>query len=211
MKFILLITAVFVLSACSLFGNNGVESAPYTLIESDDANKIEVRNYDSMILVSTSIENEGRNGAFRRLFGYITGDNQGATEIAMTAPVFMDEDNQQSDAKGSEIAMTAPVFMNEDANVPTMSFVMPATFTMRTTPKPTNPAVTVTEVKDYKVAVIGFSWTLSDSNVEKHTKILEQWLSQTDYKITGPKVLAGYNGPLTLPMMRLNEILIPIE
>jgi hypothetical protein len=211
MKFILLITAVFVLSACSLFGNNGVESAPYTLIESDDANKIEVRNYDSMILVSTSIENEGRNGAFRRLFGYITGDNQGATEIAMTAPVFMDEDNQQSDAKGSEIAMTAPVFMNEDANVPTMSFVMPATFTMRTTPKPTNPAVTVTEVKDYKVAVIEFSWTLSDSNVEKHTKILEQWLSQTDYKITGPKVLAGYNGPLTLPMMRLNEILIPIE
>jgi hypothetical protein len=211
MKFILLITAVFVLSACSLFGNNGVESAPYTLIESDDANKIEVRNYDSMILVSTSIENEGRNGAFRRLFGYITGDNQGATEIAMTAPVFMDEDNQQSDAKGSEIAMTAPVFMNEDANVPTMSFVMPATFTMRTTPKPTNPAVTVTEVKDYKVAVIEFSWTLSDSNVEKHTKILKQWLSQTDYKITGPKVLAGYNGPLTLPMMRLNEILIPIE
>jgi hypothetical protein len=204
-------TAVFGLSACSLLGDNGVESAPYTLIERDDTNKIEIRNYDSMILVSTSTQDDGRNGAFRRLFGYITGDNQGATEIAMTAPVFMDENKQQSDSKGSDIAMTAPVFMNEDANVPTMSFVMPATFTMQTTPKPTNPAVTVTEVTDYKVAVIEFSWTLSDSNVDKHTNILEQWLSKTDYKITGPKVLAGYNGPLTLPMMRRNEILIPIE
>jgi hypothetical protein len=211
MKLILLIIAVFGLSACSLLGDNGVDSAPYTLIESDEVNKIEIRNYDSMILVSTSTQNDGRNGAFRRLFGYITGDNQGATEIAMTAPVFMDVDTQKSDSKGIDIAMTAPVFMNEGTNIPTMSFVMPVTFTMQTTPKPTNPALTVTEVKDYKVAVIEFSWTLSDSNVNKYTSKLEKWLSQTDYKITGPKVLAGYNGPLTLPMMRRNEILIPVE
>ena len=62
MKFILLMTAVFGLSACSLLGDNGVESAPYTLIERDDTNKIEIRNYDSMILVSTSTQDDGRMG-----------------------------------------------------------------------------------------------------------------------------------------------------
>ncbi|GBL05420.1 SOUL heme-binding protein [Glaciecola sp. KUL10] len=192
-------------------GDSGVENAPYTLIQRDEAKNIEIRNYDSMILVSTSTQDDGRNGAFRRLFAYITGDNQGAAEIAMTAPVFMDSKADKNTLRGSEIAMTAPVFMNEDAMTPTMAFVMPDSFTLLTTPKPNNPAVSVSEVNDYKVAVITFSWTLSDRNVEKHTSMLEEWLDSTDYEIVGPKVLAGYNGPLTLPMMRRNEILIPIK
>ena len=107
--------------------------------------------------------------------------------------------------------MTAPVFMNESANTALMSFVMPADFTLETTPKPTNPDVLVSELKDYKVAVIQFSGTLSNSNVEKHTLALTNWIAENGYTAISGPLKAGYNSPFTLPMMRRNEVLIEVE
>jgi len=203
-----ILAAVF-MAGCSVVGQSDVETAPYTLLKSDVTKKIEVRNYDSMVLVSTSMSAESGNSAFRKLFKYITGENEGATEIAMTAPVIMNDTNDAK--KGAEIAMTAPVFMNESTNNSLMSFVMPKDFTLATTPKPTNPEVYVSELKDYKVATIQFSGTLSDSNVEEYTNILTDWITANGYKAIGEPVKAGYNGPLTLPMWRRNEMLIEIR
>jgi hypothetical protein len=208
-KFILsILTSIFV-TGCSVVGQSDVATAPYTLLKADEAQKIEVRNYDSMVLVSTSMSSESGNSAFRKLFSYITGDNEGATEIAMTAPVIM---NDKKDVKkGSEISMTAPVFMNDSADNSMMSFVMPKDFTLATTPKPTNPEVYLSELKDYKVASIQFSGTLSNSNVEKYTLILKTWITENGYVAISEPVKAGYNGPLTLPIWRRNEMLIEIK
>jgi effector-binding domain-containing protein len=211
-KSLLSIFASIFLAGCSVFGQSNVETAPYTLLKSDEAQKIEVRNYDSMVLVSTDMAGDGRNSAFRKLFKYITGENEGATAIAMTAPVIMD--NQAGNTtknKGTEISMTAPVLMNEQAGTSMMSFVMPKDFTLQTTPKPTNPDVLVSELKNYKVAAIQFSGTLSDRNVAKHTKILVAWIAKNGYTATGQPVEAGYNGPITLPMLRRNEVMIELE
>ncbi|MBT1451487.1 heme-binding protein [Glaciecola sp. XM2] len=207
MKLLFVGLAVLGLTGCSVFGDSGVESAPYTLISADEAKQIEVRNYDSMILVSASMQDSGRNSAFRKLFSYITGANQGAKEIAMTAPVFMDE----KQAKGTEIAMTAPVFMDESGNGQMMSFVMPKHFTLETTPTPTDPDVVVTEVSDYKVAAIKFNGTLRDGNIERYTNELQAWINANGYTQISKPIQAGYNGPLTIPMFRHNEILIEIE
>lgn len=194
-------------AGCAVIGDNGVESAPYTLIKSDESQAIEVRNYESMILVSASMAGDSRNSAFRKLFKYITGANQGNTEIAMTAPVFMDPDEKE----GTEIAMTAPVFMDPEGSDAMMSFVMPAEFTLASTPVPNDPDVLVSEVKNYKVATIKFGGTLSDRNVEAKTAALTKWINENGYAVTGKPVMAGYNGPLTLPMFRHNEILIQIQ
>lgn len=205
-KLLIIVLGILTLTGCSVFGDSGVESAPYKVIKADEAAQIEVRNYESMILVSAKM-GEGRNSAFRQLFNYITGDNQGATDIAMTAPVFMNE----KDNEGTEIAMTAPVFMDENNEQQVMSFVMPASFTMETTPKPTNPDVWVSEVTDYKVVAIKFSGLLSDSNIEENEEILLNWLQKNGYEQKGPAITAGYNGPLTIPMFRHNEVLIEIN
>ena len=90
---LVILTSVFV-TGCSVVGQSDVDSAPYTLLQSDQIQKIEVRNYDSMVLVSTSMSSESGNSAFRKLFSYITGDNEGATKIAMTTPVIMNDNNQ---------------------------------------------------------------------------------------------------------------------
>ena len=199
------------LAGCSVFGDSGVDIAPYKVVKADTDKNIEVREYAPMILVSTPMtDKDGRNNAFRTLFAYITGDNEGTTKIAMTAPVLMDEE-----IEGAKIPMTAPVFMdtlNNDAGAhPMMSFVMPANYTLETTPKPTNPTVSVREVKDYKVATIRFSGFLSDSNINKHQKILESWIAEHKYKVTGLTKSAGYNAPFTIPALRRNEVLVPVE
>lgn len=203
-----ILTSIFV-AGCSVVGQSDVETAPYTLLKSDETKNIEVRNYESMVLVSTSMAGNSSNSAFRKLFKYIGGENEGATEISMTAPVIMDDKNGSK--KGTEISMTAPVFMNENTDEALMSFVMPKSFTLATTPKPTNPDLKVSELKDYKVAAIQFSGTLSDGNVEEHTKILTDWITAKGFTAIGEAVKAGYNGPLTLPMMRRNEVMIKIQ
>lgn len=212
-KFIFsILTSIFV-TGCSVVGQSDVETAPYTLLKTDQTQKIEVRNYDSMVLVSTSMSSESGNSAFRNLFSYITGNNEGATEIAMTTPVIMNDKNKEEKGatKGSEISMTAPVFINDSADNSMMSFVMPKDFTLATTPKPTNPEVYVSELKDYKVATVQFSGTLSDSNVEKYTNILTTWITENGYEAISDPVKASYNGPLTLPMWRRNEMLIEVR
>lgn len=209
-KSITAVLASIIMAGCSVIGQSNVETAPYTVLKSDESLKIEVRNYESLILVSTDMSGDSRNSAFRKLFNYISGENEGATEIAMTAPVIMD-DKKDSRKEGTKIPMTAPVFMDENENVSTMSFVMPKDFTLETTPKPTNPDVRVSDLKNHKVATIQFSGTLSDNNVKTHTKILKEWISENDYTANGEPVKAGYNAPFTLPMMRRNEILIEVK
>lgn len=208
MKLLIPLLFPIVLAGCSVFGESGVDDAPYTLLKSEQAQKIEVRNYESMVLVSSSISTDGMNSAFRNLFRYITGENEGSAKIAMTAPVIMDESD--ADSKGTEIAMTAPVFMKERSEQQVMSFVMPADFTIQNTPKPTNPEVWVTEVKDYKVVVIKFSGLLSDSNVETQTRALNSWIVENGYTAISEPVKAAYNGPFTIPWFRRNEVLIEV-
>lgn len=209
MKTLLLIVTLVFMVGCSVVSQSKVATAPYTLLKADDTVKIEIRHYDSMVLVSTSMAGKKGNSAFRKLFNYIGGDNEGATEISMTTPVIMDD--KKIETKGTKISMTAPVFMDESADAALMSFVMPADFTLETTPKPINPDVLISELKDYKVAAIQFSGTLSASNVEKHTTVLTNWITANGYTAISGPLKAGYNSPFTLPMMRRNEVLIEVE
>lgn len=209
MKSVALICISIFMSGCAVVGQTNVETAPYTLLEANESKKIEVRLYTPMILVSTNMSKGSRYGAFRKLFKYIGGENQGATKISMTAPVLID--NKQNNTKGTTIAMTAPVFINESAGAAVMSFVMPNDFTLANTPKPNNPKIWVREQRNYRAAAIQFNGTLSDSNVEKHTKILNAWLAENSYTTVSGPVKAGYNGPLTLPMLRKNEVLIEVK
>ena len=209
MKVLLLLAGCVALTGCSVFGQNNVESAPYTLVKADQALKIEVRNYASMVLVSAEMPEGSRNTAFRKLFRYISGENYGATEISMTAPVLMT--GNAGIKPGTEISMTAPVFMGMQAGKPRMSFVMPKEFTLQNTPKPKDPTLQISELRNYQVAAIQFSGTLSAGNVTEHTQILQDWLKTQGYVAIGAPLEAGYNGPMTLPMLRRNEILIEIQ
>ncbi len=211
MKIFTSMVSALVLTSCSVFGNSGVENAPYKVLQKDG--RIEVRQYDKMVLVSAPM-GEGMSdnrGAFGLLFDYISGENVSERKIPMTAPVFM-EGGVDKSAEGEKIPMTAPVFMNEDqAGQWRMSFVMPADMRLEDTPKPKNPSVDIEGVKDWTVGAIGFSGFLNEKSSLKHYTILNTWLAKNGYDVTGQYISAGYNPPWTLPMARRNEVLVPVQ
>lgn len=207
MKRLYICIAVVMLSGCSVFGKSSVEITPYRVIKSDNQQKIALRHYERLVLVSAPMRggmDESKNGAFYKLFDYISGKNTERSKIAMTAPVFLDN-------TGVEIPMTAPVFMQDTAEQSTMSFVLPASLTLDTAPLPQDPGVKLHEMTDYTAAVITFSGVLERDNIEKHKMLLQTWIESKGYKITGPYKAAGYNPPFTIPALRRNEVLIPVN
>lgn len=181
--------AIFALSGCSVFGYSGVETAPYEILK--ESAPFELRHYESILLVSTSTESTDESSdAFRKLFNYISGNNNSEQKISMTAPVFMDKSK---------------------CKLETMSFVLPKDFTLEDAPKPKDPTVKLEEIKDYTVATVTFSGTLSDGNIKKNKKMLKQWIAEQKYKTAGNSRTAGYNPPFTIPALRRNEILIPVK
>lgn len=183
------IFAVLMISACSVFGEINVEKADYKTIETHG--DIEVRHYEEILIVSTPMATDReRNSAFSRLFNYISGNNQGDRKIPMTAPVFMDPRN---------------------SNDSVMSFVLPSDYTLETAPIPEDPDVTLGSIKDSSFAVIQFSGRLNVETAQEKAKIVSDWIQHSDYVATGPYKMAGYNSPMTIPAMRRNEVLIPIQ
>ena len=76
------------LSGCSLFGIRTVEQAGYQVVETQG--DIELREYAAYVTVETTVDGdfgEAGNRAFRKLFGYISGENRARQSIDMTAPV----------------------------------------------------------------------------------------------------------------------------
>lgn len=188
------------------------EIAPYTVLQDFPDQNIQIRRYESLILVETPMGGEGRNGAFGRLFQYISGENIKQSKIPMTAPVFMDSKEEEGTETSEKIPMTAPVFMDEKESAERMmAFVLPSEYTMESAPLPKNENVSLREHINYDVATIRFNGTLSDNNIQKHKDILMAWLSENNYTVAGSYQYAGYNAPYTLPWNRRNEVLIPVD
>lgn len=204
-KVLALLSGVYFLSACSVFGVQTAEEAPYT-VQAKEGN-IEIREYADLIVAQTAVtgDYEKSSGiAFRRLADYIFGNNRKEQSISMTAPVVQELENE-------EIAMTAPVLQEKSGQKWVMSFVMPARYTLETLPEPLDPDVEVKRVRGKKVASIRYSGLLTEDKITAKGKELLAWLDENGYKALSLPRSAGYDPPWTLPFLRRNEVLIDIE
>ena len=169
---------VLVAAGAALWGPivSNVEQPKFTLVEADGA--IEIRDYAPMIVAEAeaSGDRDSAIGAgFRIIADYIFGNNSTLQKVAMTAPV-----TQQG---GEKIAMTAPVTQQGEGQSWVVRFVMPASYTMETLPKPNNPAVTLKEVPGKRFAVIRFSGLGSESNLASHAAELSEFVRGIHIKI----------------------------
>ena len=187
----------------------GLEEPKYEMIgEYDD---IEYREYADYIVVETLVEgdhsrDEASNIGFRRLFNYITGENDGGTEISMTAPV------QVAEPQGAEIAMTAPVQSLNTEQGWTISFVVPGKYTWDTVPQPTNPDVYLRQASPGKItAVIRFSGRWTEKNALKARNELYEKLEEVNVSPVSKPIIAAYNSPFSIPWFRRNEILVEVD
>jgi effector-binding domain-containing protein len=182
-----------------------VEEAEYTVVM--EAGDIEVRDYAPAIVAETIINDEFEEAgdlAFRKLFKYIGGNNQAREEIAMTAPVAQEE-------RSEKIAMTAPVGQQKTEEGWAVSFMMPASYSMETVPKPLDPDVVIRQIPAHRAVSIRYSGFWSEEKYREHLEELQAWIRAENHQVTGVPVWARYNAPFTPWFMRRNEILIPVK
>jgi hypothetical protein len=163
-----------------------------------------------MILAEVQVEgdlDEASSQGFRLIAAYIFGQNQVNQKISMTAPVVMEGQRIQSE----KIAMTAPVGIESRSGKWTVSFVMPAQFTMETLPKPLNSQVQLRQIPAVKRAVITFSGFYDTQKVAEKTLELESWMQVRHLQADGVAHFARYNPPWTLPFMRRNEVMMNVR
>lgn len=200
LKTVVAIVGVSAVVACSITGREAAPEPGYTVVMADAP--FEVRDYGALGVAKTTMA-DSSNAAFGRLFDYISGANSGARDIAMTAPVLM-----QDAGAGTEIAMTAPV-LQSGAGRRDMIFILPDGFTPDTAPLPSNPQVTLATIAPRRVAVVRYAGLMDDKAADEETR-LRAWMNTKGFQQTGPAEVAGYNPPWTLPAYRRNEVLIPI-
>ena len=161
------------------------EEAKYDIVKSNDT--YEIRKYSDRLAVQVA-STSGNNG-FRKLFNYISGNNE----------------------KNQKIKMTVPVTVMEKSGNTTMQFYLPSKFDKNNIPNPTGSDVEVINIEGGYYAVIRYSGRASENNFIKHKSILENKLKKDDISILSTPIKATYDGPFTLPMRRRNEAMFEIN
>lgn len=203
------VAVILLQSGCSLVGIRSTTEPTYSLLQNED--RFEVREYEALVLAETLVDSnfdDAGNIASRRLFGYISGDNEAASEIAMTAPVMALKENRSS---GEKISMTAPVTGQETSRGWRFAFVLPSGYTLAAAPVPDNPDVRLAQVPARKVAVVRYSGSWSETSYQENLKNLQQWMRRNQLEADSLPRVAGYDPPWTLPFLRRNEVMIDIK
>jgi hypothetical protein len=185
-----------------VYSNRSAESVPYERLETLDG--VELRQYPRTVLVETTAPDQIT--AFRRLFRYISGTNEGDESIAMTAPV--------QTTPGRQISMTAPVRSasagGDDGSV-RMAFYLPAEYSHETAPAPTESTVRLVVEPPKRLAVRRFSWYAPNRRVRRQERKLLSTLELEGIDTQGDPFLLRYNDPWTPPFMRRNEVAIRVS
>lgn len=175
-----------------------IEEPKYTVLRTTDL--YEIRDYADRVAVET-IQGDGENGAFQRLFKYISGANVQSSKIAMTVPVI----------QSTKIAMTAPVTQSTGKDGTAMRFFLPASYTMDTAPVPSDDRVKLVLVRGGIYAVHRYSGRSSVKNFNDAAQTLFDALRRDGLTAVGVPIKATYNGPFTPFFLRRNEAMVRID
>ena len=143
----------------------------------------EIRYYPPVMKSKTN-----RNNGFSALFGYISGKN----------------------ATGKKIAMTTPVYMQENQGQQQMEFVLPRELDQSSTPAALSDKVEVYESKPGYFMAYTFGGYALDWVAKRVIKKVEELAEIHKIKVEGEPIILVYNSPYKV-INRKNEILFKID
>lgn len=185
---IILILVVF--QSFMVTSTNNTEKQAYKVIKKEDG--FEIRYYPpaTFATIQSSAKNyrELSGNGFRKIAGYIFGNNETSSKIAMTTPVHMDISNEGS----------------------SMSFVMPSKYDINNLPRPNDANVQLHQTAGEYVAAIAFGGFANDASIKKYAAELEKALGNKGIKSIGHFRFLGYNPPYQL-VGRKNEVIVTVE
>jgi len=179
-KILLILVSILALNSQTM----AYEEANYEVVKENQ--KYEIRKYSDRLVIET---NSIKGNGFRKLFNYISGNNEKNQEIKMTVPVTQEIKNGNM----------------------TMQFYLPSKFNKDNAPKPSNSEIKVLTIEGGYYAAIKYSGRSSDKNFLKNKDILEKELKQDNIIILSPPIRASYNSPFTLPMLKRNEVMYKVN
>ncbi|MEK9613714.1 MAG: heme-binding protein [Flavobacteriaceae bacterium] len=174
-KFISVVFLVFTLKSLSLMAQ--YETQSYEVVGNIEGG--EIRFYPPSMKVKAL-----KSGGFSYLFKYISGGNSEKKKIAMTTPVYMDQDM--------------------------MEFVLPKKFDPQNTPLPSNPRVEVYESESGYYAAFSYGGYTNPKKEEVIFEKAKTILKKNNLNFENKLLVLVYNSPYHF-FNRKNEILIPIE
>jgi hypothetical protein len=187
---IIIVAIVLLLQFFIYRTTNKTEEQKFTLILKDK--DFEIRFYPAATLATIRSDaktyKELSGPGFRKLAGYIFGDNEAGKKIPMTAPVHMD--------------------INDSVSM--MSFVMPTSYREENLPKPNDPGVIIKKTEDEYVAVIRFGGFASDKDLKFYSEKLHTILKEKGITTHGHCRFLGYNPPFQF-IGRRNEIIVTVD
>lgn len=169
---------------------NQLEEPRYERLATYDG--FEVRRYAPTIEARVKTAGIGSNSSsagFQRIARYIFGGNKERVSIAMTAPV------QQWGGEGDGW----------------MSFTMPSSFSLESLPEPMDAGVFLLACEERVVAVLSFSGRYHAKKSARLSETLQGLVVKEGLDAVAAPILAVYDGPMTLPFRRRNEILLPVN
>lgn len=152
----------------------------------------EIRHYEPYLAAETEVfgdfDSTG-NTAFRRLAGFIFGRNTAGVKMNMTVPV-----TRQATGQGSY----------------RYRFVMESAYSEDQLPRPVDESVSIVRIPGGHYAARTYRGRRSESTYRKSEAKLLAALGRDAIQPSGEPFSAVYDGPFTPPMLRHNEVLIPV-
>ena len=155
------------------------------------ASGYEIRRYEAYLaaetIVSGDFDSTG-NTAFRRLAGYIFGGNSAGVKMNMTVPV-----TRERTERGYRYR-----------------FFMEKAYSEDELPRPLDESVRVVRVPGGFYAAARYRGSRSEATFRRAEAALAEALRRDGVVMAGDPAGAVYNGPFTPPMMRRNEVMVPV-
>lgn len=159
---------------------------------SDRGRVYEIRDYESHLVAGTTVEGDYLSSgriAFRRLAGFIFGCNSEQKKMNMTVPVV-----HRLVGDGSH----------------RYQFMLERSYTEDTLPTPIDDAVEIRRIPAGHYAALGYRGGRRESHYLWAEGRLLGALARDHVEVAGPAFAAVHSGPATPPIMRRNEVLVPV-
>ena len=167
------------------------EQAPYSVVLT--AGDYEIRSYDSYLAAETEVTGDfdsTGNTAFARLAGFIFGRNSDGMRMNMTVPVTRQE---------------------TESHTYRYRFVMESAYSESMLPRPLEDSVEIVRVPAGHFAAIRYRGRRNEALYKRMERRLLEALERDGMSPSGASFSAVYDGPTNPPMLRRNEVLVPVE
>ncbi|MDJ0954869.1 MAG: heme-binding protein [Acidimicrobiia bacterium] len=156
------------------------------------AGAYEIRLYESYLAAETTVSGDvdsTGNTAFRRLAGFIFGRNAEGIRMNMTVPVTRQETN---------------------ARTYRYRFVMESAYSESQLPRPLDDSVEIVRVPAGYYAAMRYRGGRNEGTYKRMEGRLLEALQRDGVATLGDPTNAVYDGPMKPPMLRRNEVLVPV-